>query len=659
MKRFKIFIVGMLLVSFFIPMTLQATEAKTKVDNQKTQTSEKIRKSDFKMKHSQVNVGDKWEAETNFDSATDSEGKELKWKDIHKKIKIDGEVDTSKTGSYNVTFTYNKMKQKVKVEVVAKKDIALLDLKNLHVKNQELTIGESFDPTSLFESAEKQDGTKVTWKDLEKDIKIDSQVNVNKVGVYEVIFSYGKVVATSEVTVKEKVDEIKPIKINVVNSVISLGEKWSPDLNFKSILLSNDTHLFWNDVIKEVIVTGTVDTEKPGDYPVTYQFGDLVANVNVTVKELEEIKVQEIAVKDTNLPLGNKWQPEDNFNYVQLSNGVQLNWQDVEKEIKVTSEINSEVPGEYKVVYEYKDKSAVAKVIVKEMEEIKVQEISVKDSQLNRGAKWEAKDNFNYVLMSNGTKLTWDEVAKDIKISGEVKNEVPGTYQINYALGDKVAVAKVTIKELEVIKVQEIVVKDTNLPLGEKWEAQNNFKHVLMSDGTQRNWKDVEKDIKVIGEVKVNTPGTYQVTYTYEDKSAVAKVTVKEMEVIKTQEISVKNLTIKAGNKWEAKDNFNYVMLSNGIKLNWKDVEKDIKVAGNVDTNKVGSYQVTYTYGDKSAVAKVIVEANQKTIVPVKPTKKLPQTGEVSGKGMLILGALIIIVVVTLLFRKKANHPDE
>ncbi|MEG2709226.1 MAG: bacterial Ig-like domain-containing protein, partial [Vagococcus sp.] len=143
------------------------------------------------------------------------------------------------------------------------------------------------------------------------------------------------------------------------------------------------------------------------------------------------------------------------------------------------------------------------------------------------------------------------------------------------------------------------------------------------------------------------------------DISSTATIIVKDMEVIKVQQVSVKDSTISTGSKWEAKDNFNHVMLTSGVNLTWKDVEKDIKVEGKVDTNVPGSYKVTYTYQDKSAVATITV-ANKSTDKgkTTPPKKLLPQTGESISGSMVAIGFIIVVGVFLIVASKlKKKEP--
>ncbi|MEG0549710.1 MAG: bacterial Ig-like domain-containing protein [Vagococcus sp.] len=727
MKKFRMLIVAMYLVSFSAPLI---TMADSPVNNkQKTEKKEQV-KTSFKVKNSQIQLNSQWSPEGNFLSATDANGKNLQWKDISKNVVVNGTVDTKKAGSYKVTYTYNKISQTATIDVVEpkkpvepKKQVQpvkpQVSITGLKAKNTTIALNGAFDVSQVFDYAVKSDGTTIGWNEAANVVKVTSNVDPKKVGNYQVTFSLGNITAVSEVSVVAipikinlkpmaievgqdwdyvshfvsvemsdgsilnfdavknglvynqkpdnskpgvynvvysyqgisaatqvtvKAKEVTPVEVKVSNGQYFVGDKWSPEMNFISVEMSDGSSLNWQQASPQLVVKGQVDTAKPGTYSVVYTFGDKSATATITVQAVEVVKVQEVSVKDMNLQIGQKWEAKDNFNYVMMSDGTKLNWKDIEEDIKVSGKVDSSKPGSYKVTYTYKDKSAEATVVVKEMEVVKVQEVSVKDTNLPIGQKWEAKDNFNHVMMSDGTKLYWKDVEKDIKVSGKVDSSKPGKYQVTYTYKDKSAVATITVREMEVVKVQEVSVKDTNLPIGQKWEAKDNFNYVKMSDGTKLYWKDVEKDIKVSGKVDSSKPGKYQVTYTYKDKSAVATITVKEMEVIKIQEVSVKDTTIDAGTKWQAKDNFNYVMRTDGIKLGWNDVQKEMKISGEVDTSRLGTYKVTYTYKDKSATATITVKAVKKTVVPVKPTTKktLPQTGETNNIVMVVMGVLVV-----------------
>lgn len=360
------------------------------------------------------------------------------------------------------------------------------------------------------------------------------------------------------------------------------------------------------------------------------------------------LEVKNILVKDVNLPIGVKWDASLGFNGVEMSDGTKLTWKDVMNDIVITGNVNSEQPGTYPVTYTYGNKKATMNVTVKIMEVVKVQMISLKDINLPLGVEWQPVNSFNYIEMSDGTKLSWDKVAKDIKVTGTVDSQKQGVYKVSFSYEDQQATANVTVKDMEVIKVQEISVKDINIPIGEKWDASQNFNYILLSNGVKLYWKDVFNDIKVTVDkdqqtIDTTQPETHKVTYTYDDKSATANVTVGIFEIIKVQQIVLKNTTISNGSKWQTSDNFVTAKMSDGTERSWAEISKDIKITGTVDTSKDGVYKVTYGLDDKEETATITVTSK----------KILPQTGERKSTVMFAIGALLIPLAAGILIYKK------
>ncbi|WP_296746172.1 bacterial Ig-like domain-containing protein, partial [Vagococcus sp.] len=358
MKKFRLAVVALYLLSFVSPVVSLAATAPKKVN---TNTVKKEVKSSFSVKNSQMIVGDKWSTEFNFVSATDDAGNKLTWKDIGKDVKTKGIVDTTKVGKYPVTYTWNKITQIATIEVIEKPK-PKVSLKELKVKNVTLTQGQAYDVSQSFESAVLTDGNVLGYKDVAELIKVDNLVNTNQPGKYNVTFTSGTLKAISEVTIVAK--KIEPIELKLVNSKLKVGDKWSPDVNFQSIILSDGTVLSWNQVAKDLIVTGSVDTSKIGNYNITYQYGNLKQTVTVTVEAKEVITVQEIKVKNTTLEANSEWEAKDNFDYILLSNGKKQTWEEVGLNVFVTGKVDTTKPGTYEVVYTYGEKTATATVNV-------------------------------------------------------------------------------------------------------------------------------------------------------------------------------------------------------------------------------------------------------------------------------------------------------
>ena len=160
-------------------------------------------------------------------------------------------------------------------------------------------------------------------------------------------------------------------------------------------------------------------------------------------------------------------------------------------------------------------------------------------------------------------------------------------------------------------------VKDSTLYVGEAWKAQDNF-----LSATDKVGKNVAfGQVKVRGKVDTSAAGTYTITYSYGGKTATAKVTV---EANKTS-IALKstNITQEEGAAYgdkELRDNLSGltdksgkdVLATDKAKVQIKAVDsKGQSVDLTALTKAAGTYTITYSYGGKTATAKVTVEENE------------------------------------------------
>lgn len=591
MKKFRMFIVASLLCSFASPTLSLAGSSQVK---SKQETKEKTKET-FKVKNSKINLNSKWVPENNFESATDANGKKIAWNDISKSVATSGKVDTTKVGSYKITYTFNKTKETAIVEVVE-----------------------------------------------EKKVNKDKPKNT-----------------------KEQSPGITPTSLNLRDTNLKVGENWKAELNFDSIIMSDGSKLTWADASKEIIVTGNVDTEKPGNYKVTYNYRSLSKTATITVES--DVKPQELIVKDSKLKVGSSWEAKDNFESILMSDGSKLSWEAISKEMIITDTVDTKKAGTYKVTYNYRNLKKVATITVES--DVKAKDLVVKNSTILVGDQWTEKDNFEFVLMSDGSKLSWEDVAKEMKVTGKVDSQKEGTYKVTYNYREFKKVAIITVKSKNEVTAKKLVVKNSTIFTDSNWHAKDNFDYILMSDGSKLLWKDVEKEIVVSGKVNTQKAGTYKITYNVRGLSKVAEVTVKNLEA---KSMVVKDSTISLGSKWHAKDNFNYLLLSNGSKLTWEKVEKEIIITGEVNTQKVGTYKVTYDCKGLTKVATITVKQSGKpgsgttngkkpTVskpTTSKPTKYLPKTGEVNNSSLLMIGVLIIsgtFIGLTFKLKKETN----
>ncbi|WP_142315735.1 immunoglobulin-like domain-containing protein, partial [Bacillus wiedmannii] len=138
-------------------------------------------------------------------SATDKEDG-----DLTNKITVDGKVDTSKAGTYELTYTVkdsknHKVNAKQTVTVKEKEEIKD-EAPLLKVPSEtKISEGDKFDPMRDVSATDKEDG------DITDKVTVDGSVDASKPGTYELTYTVldskgHTVIAKQTVTVKQKVE---------------------------------------------------------------------------------------------------------------------------------------------------------------------------------------------------------------------------------------------------------------------------------------------------------------------------------------------------------------------------------------------------------------------------------------------------------------------
>ena len=134
-----------------------------------------------------------------------------------------------------------------------------------------------------------------------------------------------------------------------------------------------------------------------------------------------------------------------------------------------------------------------------------------------------------------------------------------------------------------------------------KIEIKNTIINVNSSDELQytatfKN-KDVTNKVKYTNNINKEKLGKYKVTFTQKDKSKEYKVKKK----IEVKDIEKPVITLNKGNKLIIPINTKYTEPGYTVTDNYdKSLDKSVKITGNVDTEKEGTYKIKYSVTDKS-----------------------------------------------------------
>lgn len=578
----------------------------------------KVNQTTVNVHDSTIYTGENWDAKDNFDDAQDKDGKSVGYSGIT----VDAsQMDVTKPGVYDVTYTYAGVTRIAKVTVKANQTA-------VNVHDSTVYIGENWSAKDNFDSAIDKAGNSVSYSGVTVDA---SQVDVTKAGIYPVTYTYNGVTSTANVTVKAK-----QTAVNVHDSTIYVGEAWQAVDNFDSGQDKDGKALSFSQL---TVDASQVDVTKAGIYDVTYTYDGVTSTAKVIVKA----KQTAVNVHDSEIYVGDAWQAADNFDSGLDKDGKPLLFTDLTVE---DSQMDSTKAGVYEVRYHYDGVTSTAKITVKS----KQTAINVHDSTIYLGDAWQAKDNFDSALDKEGKPVDFSKLKVD---SSQVNLQKPGVYEVIYSYDGYTSSAKITIKS----KQTAINVHDSTIYVNEAWQAKDNFDSALDKDGKTVEFNQVTVDSS---RVKLDKPGIYEVHYYYGGLVQDAKVTVKAKQTA----VNVHDSTLYVGDKWNARDNFDNGLDEVGNPLAFSQLTVDDR---HVNLQKVGVYEVTYHYGGVTSTAKITVKAksekvetNSDSSQPATSTKKetFPKTGE-HREASITLAGLFAILLAMLIVAKKSTKKQE
>ncbi|MBZ3642551.1 bacterial Ig-like domain-containing protein [Enterococcus casseliflavus] len=514
---------------------------------------------------STIYVGDPWEAEDNFESALDKDGNDVDFS----ALTVDAsKADTSKAGSFDVTYTYDGVTSTAIVTVKEKQTA-------VNVHDSTIYVGDNWEAEDNFDSALDKDGNPIDFQELTVDA---SKAETNKAGTFEVTYTYDGVTSTAIITVKEKMTAV-----NVHDSTIYVGDNWEAEDNFDSALDKDGNDVALSDL---TVDASKADTSKAGSFKVTYTYDGETSTAIVTVKE----KMTAVNVHDSTIYVGDNWEAEDNFDSALDKDGNDVALSDLTVD---ASKADTSKAGSFEVTYTYDGITSKAIVTVKE----KMTAVNVHDSTIYVGDNWEAEDNFDSALDKDGNDVALSDLTVD---ASKADTSKAGSFKVTYTYDGETSTATITVKE----KMTAVNVHDSTIYVGDNWQAEDNFDSALDKDGNSVDFQDLTVDTS---KADTSKAGIFEVTYTYDGVTSKAIVTVKE----KMTAVNVHDSTIYVGDNWQAEDNFDSALDKDGNDVDFSALTVD---ASKADTSKAGIFEVTYTYDGVTSTAIITVKEKMTAI---------------------------------------------
>ncbi|MFC4653191.1 bacterial Ig-like domain-containing protein [Lactococcus nasutitermitis] len=220
--------------------------------------------------------------------------------------------------------------------------------------------------------------------------------------------------------------------------------------------------------------------------------------------------------------------------------------------------------------------------------------------------------------------MTWSEdITSYVNSLKAANNGSASTYfSISASTGGSKNQQQFTLSQMQYYQPVAIEGKNSTIVTGSTWKASDNLTTVTDSSGNPVPANDKNLTVSVTPAtgtnapqnpntqngttVDTNTPGNYNVTYTYTDPATGEAATTTVIVTVKAPPvINVENSTINEGSTWTQVDNFVDGTNSSNTAINGNDSSLTTAVTGpngytgtTVDTSVPGDYTVVYTYND-------------------------------------------------------------
>ncbi|MGL5896488.1 MAG: bacterial Ig-like domain-containing protein [Lactococcus lactis] len=573
----------------------------------------------------ELTVGETFNKASGLKSATDINGNVLEPSESVSNLTIaeSDNVDTSKAGSYTVTYSYRGVTTTANVTIKSNSN------DGIYVDNSKLTRyqNDDFNATDLL-SQVLYNGESVNKSQITAAYDTSK---INTVGTFDVTYTYKELKKTITVTVIEDKSSLLFSDGSNTSELSVYSEEYSEPLSSGSILIKDvgGVSRSMYDILYGAGLAGFKVTAKctdgnitPSTSYVNYfkgQTGTVVYTLTYrgrTITRIVHVVANQTAIdtKDTTLALGSDtWKVDDNFVSATTYDGKNAKYDRVSGKVPTDASGVVNKIGVYQVKYTKKgqgsvysvSKNATIRVVDDESQ------INLRAMTIYSGDSWKASDQFVSGLTKIGKPLTKDDVATDVSntsgklisytITGSdgkqvdtIENAKSGKYTITYQYGSVTKSTTLTV----VAYTPTINVHDSSVFVSGDWTAANNFDMAYTAAGKRLTISDLTVDDSA---VDLNTPGVYQVKYTYGVTTATAEITVKERRL----GINVHDSKVVIGSSWNASDNFDSASDSDGNEVTFDKLTISItdeagKTVNTIDTSKAGTYTVTYDYTDST-----------------------------------------------------------
>ena len=528
------------------------------------------------------------------------------------RIKRSGTVDMTTPGDYKLTYSFTDSlghEQSTSTTITVLENHVAINVDN---NGGKLYAHGVWNPESIVITAVDVDGTTVE----NARIKRSGSVDITTPGDYKLTYSFTDSLGheQSTGTTVTVLENMAGIKVKSTTESFRIGAKWSEKDNFDSATDVDGTPIN----LSNIDIESTVNSEVAGQYKVTYSFTDQqgkLRSAEVPVEVLANLAGIRAKFTTESFRIGAKWSAEDSFDSATDVDGTPVDLADID----ITSTVDPEKVGQYKVTYSFTDQQGQlrkADVMVEVLANLAGIRVKSTTESFRIGAKWSEKDNFDCATNVDGTAVA----LSDVDITSTVDSKAVGQYMVTYSFTDQQGTVQQVIVPVNVLaNYANLQLNQTELSFragDNRWQPESNIAAATDIDGRAIDLATMQ----ITNAVDSTTPGTYLVNYAFTDsfnQTHHATATVTVLDNLAALKMTQQHVTLYLGNRqWQPEDNFGGAKNVDGSAITFD----QLQVLGHYDLKVVGDYELTYQFTDqldhlRTAQFTVTVAENQATIV--------------------------------------------
>ncbi|MDA9470514.1 immunoglobulin-like domain-containing protein [Enterococcus sp. 5H] len=240
----------------------------------------------------------------------------------------------------------------------------------------------------------------------------------------DLLNAFKRIVDSFELKMDSAVNPAEPQLNGVYDATINLGDSFDPmsGVTARGALGENITNL--------VIVKGTVNTNIPGTYTLSYSVTDPLTNLTISKERtilVQATKPELNGVYDTTINLGDSFDPM----YGVTARGAL--GEDITNLVIVSGTVNTNIPGTYTLSYSVTD--PLTNLTISKERTILVQATEpelngVYDTIINLG------DSFDPMSGVTARGALGEDITNLVIVSGTVNTNISGMYTLSYTVTD-------------------------------------------------------------------------------------------------------------------------------------------------------------------------------------------------------------------------------